>query len=708
MIDLDESIKKELSVGLDTIENTKSSVIRILQQIRRFQERIRKHIEDNYVDFMPNHTTSDMYIEEGEHLLRDTEHLLNNVSNDARLVLNEANVELTRLVEELREVSLGLKVSQRILLIDDLFQCIEEANATKDYLVALDLLGKLKCLICNEATCEVDRIFKNCECYDTIKIKYHIQANILQQNLRQRFERLLQFSEKNFSTAKCVTVQVSKDVNQLQDTVMALFQARYNPLKICDFLLENCLIPMIMKPVSVELLNDNEEYSQLNISYSLKESTKSLKPSYKQVFANINLLFDCLSNINVNVFAEQHVYTIIGSHIKDRFLKLLIDECLMDSVPETMDEYYESTLVQDVLNFEQILIDNFLIHSEKDAKLNDFTTKFEQLFRNRFNRKILETAREIMHKDLHDMTLVAEGNTAEDVEKNPFLFPQCMISKNTLELIKLMDRMFKQLNQTTEEKDDLDPDPDFLAVIPVILNIYISEVPKNHEKLLKSIPQQSALFLNNCLFLEHWIVKNIGIDTIPTHVALLKTLHATGTSIWQNQINHQQKILTKILREFDISDPHSIGSHPFKLIRQCLRQLDLLKNVWLNVLPTSNYNRTFCDLLNDFCLEIMKRIFLLEDISTTAANELSNLIDVILNKAPELFKEKHEVLHVPCWMKLQQLKMILNASLHEITEQWCDGAGILTAHYKADEIRRLIRALFQNTDRRANALTKIN
>lgn len=59
---LDESVTKELSAGLDTVENTKASVVRILQQIRRFQERIHKHIEDNYVDFMPNHTTSDMYV----------------------------------------------------------------------------------------------------------------------------------------------------------------------------------------------------------------------------------------------------------------------------------------------------------------------------------------------------------------------------------------------------------------------------------------------------------------------------------------------------------------------------------------------------------------------------------------------------------------------------------------------------------------------
>lgn len=156
--------------------------------------------------------------------MRDTEHLLSNVSSDTRLDLNEANAELTQCIEELREISLGLKVSHRILKIDDLFQCVEEANATKDYLVVLDLLGKLKCLICREATCEIDRIFQKCACYDTIKIKYHIQANILQQNLQQKFERLLQLSEKNFATTKHVTIQVSKDVGQLQDIVMALFQ----------------------------------------------------------------------------------------------------------------------------------------------------------------------------------------------------------------------------------------------------------------------------------------------------------------------------------------------------------------------------------------------------------------------------------------------------------------------------------------------------
>lgn len=59
------------------------------------------------------------------------------------------------------------------------------------------------------------------------------------------------------------------------------------------------------------------------------------------------------------------------------------------------------------------------------------------------------------------------------------------------------------------------------------------------------------------------------------------------------------------------------------------------------------------------------------------------------------------------WLKLQQIKMILNASMAQIVEQWADGKGPLTLNFSAEDIRHLIRALFQNTDRRANVLASI-
>ncbi|XP_067636373.1 centromere/kinetochore protein zw10 [Eurosta solidaginis] len=679
-------------------ETTKGAITKILSQIKRYQERIRKHIDDNYVDFMPNQTTADSYLDEGEQLVREAENLLQTVASDAAAALRQANSELVACIDELNEMSLGLRVSYRILKIDDLFQCVEEANSNKEYLVVLDHLSKLKTLISCDAGTDSDRVFQKCDCYDAIKVKYHIQANILQQNLQQRFELLVQFTEKPFSHSKCVTLQVSKDVNQLQDTVMALFQARYNPIKLCSFLLGNCFEPIILKPVSLDYNEDNPDHVQLTLSYSLKEMSKSLRPSYKQVFENIKLLLHCLANINVSVSNEQQVFSIIGDHIKQRLLYLLVEECLMHSIPKNMNEYEESTLVEDVIQFEHFLADVFLINTDTDHALSDFAEKFETYFREQFSNKLLESATDIMHKDLQDMTLIAEKNSAEDVAKNPFLFPCCMVSKSTLELIKLMERILRQVDEAE--------DASLLNVISVIINSYVGEVPKLHEKLLENIPQQSALFYNNCQFLAHWVTTN-SEKNIPTYPALVKILHMTGSKHLNVQITYQQKIIMGILNDFDISDAHTVGTAPLKLLRQCLRQFDLLKNVWHNVLPEGVYNKIFYDILNDFCKEIIRRIQAMEDISATVANELSELIGVILEKVPALFKTKHEVIHIKSWLKLEQLKMILNASLQEITEQWCEGAGILTANYKAEEIKHLIRALFQNTDRRAKALAKI-
>lgn len=190
--------------------------------------------------------------------------------------------------------------------------------------------------------------------------------------------------------------------------------------------------PVIVKPVSIEIGEDNSEYKQLTLSYSLKPLSGSLRPSYKQVFENINLLFDCLSNMNVSISETQHVFTILGEYIKQRFLKLLVDECLMHSIPETMDEFQESTLVKDVLQFEQLLADTFLINLETDNDLTKFTEKFEVYFKNSFCKKILETAKDIMHRDMQDMTVIAEKSAPEDVANNPFMFPRCMVSKSTL------------------------------------------------------------------------------------------------------------------------------------------------------------------------------------------------------------------------------------------------------------------------------------
>ncbi|EDX01356.1 centromere/kinetochore protein zw10 [Drosophila yakuba] len=701
--------------GCANVEATQSAILKVLTRVNRFQLRVRKHIDDNYTEFMPNHTSPDIFLEESASLNREIHDLLETVGSEGLGALDEANAKLADSGRQLREILLGLGVSEHILRIDELFQCVEEAKATKNYLVILDLVGRLRAFIYGDdsvdaqdaqvATPEVQRIFQALECYETIKVKYHVQAHLLQQSLQECFDRLVQLQCKSFPTSRCVTLQVSCDQTQLQEVVQALFQEPYNPVRLCEFLLDNCIEPLILRPVMAEYSEevDGGSYVRLSLSYATKESSSSqLRPNYKQVLENLKLLLQTLAGINCSVSSEQHVFGIIGDHVKDKMLQLLVDECLIPAVPETMEEYQASTLCEDVTQLEQLLVDSFIINPEHDRALGQFVEQYETYYRNRLFRRVLETAREIIQRDLQDMVQVAPNNHTAEVANDPFLFPCCMISKSAQDFVKLMDRI---LRQPTDKLGDKEVDP-IASIISVMLHTYIDEVPKVHRKLLESIPQQAVLFHNNCMFLTHWVAQhaNKGIESL---AALAKTLQATGQQHFRVQVDYQSSILMGIMHGFEFESPHTLGSGPLKLVRQCLRQLELLKNVWANVLPETVYNATFCELINTFVVELIRRVFTLRDISAPMACELSDLIDVVLQRAPTLFREPNEVVQVLSWLRLQQLKAMMNASLMEITELWGDGVGPLTASYKSDEIKHLIRALFQDTDWRAKAITQI-
>ena len=118
--------------------------------------------------------------------------------------------------------------------------------------------------------------------------------------------------------------------------------------------------------------------------------------------------------------------------------------------------------------------------------------------------------------------------------------------------------------------------------------------------------------------------------------------------------------------------------------------------------------------MNSAIVEIMKAVSSLEDISSDDAIELHSLMSLFINKCPPWFEAASGSGVVPTvhqavrkWNKLREFLFVLNASLQEIGERWASGQGPLAAECSAAEVKQLIRALFQNTDRRAAVLAKI-
>lgn len=131
-----------------------------------------------------------------------------------------------------------------------------------------------------------------------------------------------------------------------------------------------------------------------------------------------------------------------------------------------------------------------------------------------------------------------------------------------------MDRILKQ---PTDNGHKDAPDP-LSGVVGLLLETYIDEVPKVHKKLLQSIPQQSALFHNNCMYLTHWVAQHAtkGVESCPS---LVKVLQATGTKYLRVQIAYQESILMEIMSGFG-KPPSTISNllHLLILILYRVRQ----------------------------------------------------------------------------------------------------------------------------------------
>lgn len=111
-------------------------------------------------------------------------------------------------------------------------------------------------------------------------------------------------------------------------------------------------------------------------------------------------------------------------------------------------------------------------------------------------------------------------------------------------------------------------------------------------------------------------------------------------------------------------------------------------------------------LIDAIIADVIKKVTLMEDISTTLSNGLVDLFKNIDEKGQSLFEANTGAVSiVPSWQRMVHLQFILDASLVDITNSW--KAGQISQSFKVEEVKRLIRALFQNTDRRANALSSI-
>uniref|UniRef100_A0A2M4APH5 Centromere/kinetochore protein zw10 n=1 Tax=Anopheles triannulatus TaxID=58253 RepID=A0A2M4APH5_9DIPT len=681
-------------------ENVSFSVTEVLSRIRTHQEEVRDLVRDKYVDLMSNANNYRMLLDSAKLLEVEVKDLVTTTSQLSVEKSSAAWNDLHHYQHDLEEGVRGYRIAKKLLSIHDLFEALSlTGNA---YEKRSHLLAKIKQLLDDIE----DPVLPELHCFQSLVLRYETEYSGLIDDLNTNFNKLVALQQRTFQNTKSVTIKICKDEVQLCQVVVALLKTQHDFRSVCRFLLDEVFAPVIVKPVS--LICDEEsddEHVQIKLSYQLTVA-EELRPGYKTVLSNLMKIFYYLSNMNAMLSEDECLFKVLARQMKKELCEMLIEQCLERDIPGTIEGMKESSMVKDVSDFNGFLTKINFIDGENDTRLEEYADSIESIHYQKLCDNVLESALDIIKRESHDMLVIEQHeyqNTSSSTVDGQS--SSCMVTRTAIELKKFLDKVLTEVQTQDGEAAER-----LVKSIATILERYTVDVPMANEKLLFKIPQQSALFRNDCSYLNYWLQKND--DKLNEHCSferISESLKTCGEDIFQHQLSSQRTQTLQALNGFELTNSLvELGPEHQRAIRQCIRQFELLKNVWQTVLPDGVYKQSIAGLVDVFLREVIKRVQSLEDITTAIGNGLVLLIDIMKDTLPKLFKEPSEVHQlVKQWTKLLQLRQILCGSLVEITELWAEGKGPLTMCFSAEEVKHLVRALFQNTKQRQACIASI-
>ncbi|XP_041269910.1 centromere/kinetochore protein zw10 homolog isoform X2 [Onychostruthus taczanowskii] len=539
--------------------------------------------------------------------------------------------------------------------------------------------------------------------------------------------------------------------------------------KLKDFghlLLQYILKPLISHP-SLEPVP--EEQPDVFILRFRSQELALDESSPMEVFEKIKLVFEVLHKYLLNVPLEQpgegrkegrvSLAELLGELIWEELSDCLIHNCLVNSIPTNsskLEQYKE--VIESTEEFEKALKKMQFLKEDTTALLK-YACNVDSHFANKKCQDVIMAARSLMTSEIHNTVKITPDSSVaipelpdpasgdhgklhrassllhngtvhvgSESRLSPFTLslPTCRISCSVQQLVELA---YHTLLEATTSTD--------LCCVQLfdcvrnIFQLFYEVVPTYHRENLQKLPQLAAIHHNNCMYIAHHLLTlghqfryrstSVLSNGAATFVDLVPGFRRLGMECFLAQMRVQKgEILERLssARNFSNMDDEENYCAANKAIKQVLHQLRRLGMVWQDVLPVNVYCKAMGALLNTALAEIVTRIAALEDISAEDADRLYSLCRIMVEEGPQVFtplleedknkKYQEEVpVYVQKWMTFKELMIILQANLQEIVDQWADGKGPLAEEFSAAEVKSLIRALFQNTERRAAALAKI-
>jgi centromere/kinetochore protein ZW10 len=443
---------------------------------------------------------------------------------------------------------------------------------------------------------------------------------------------------------------------------------------------------------NADLFHETEEqiaHSRRLIRSRLQRSSSDVLAS-RQTFKDKILAADSLLQNAVQQFDrfEQTVLPLVTAHLNEL-------QCLVQLQQTDQQQQSESGPIHSDVT-EPAISDQLV---DEAVKADDVEPEF------------LIQGREIVCRDMGDDYPV--GSEPDDGDGQSFSFPVCRVSKSCLAMLDLMLQILSDA--------EFDPDPSHQLVLrntaTKLMHLFLICLPVKHSVSVGRDERLAALFHNNCFFAAHSLitspqVQESGVDC----TSLISEFQSLGESAVRQWT---EKNRTKIVDQFQMPaviqcliDSHVKGYSitPFAdAVKQSLFLLQGMRSNWVDILPHNVYNTQMSGLISVILDEIIRLILMLEDLTSRAAEDIANVMSSLRRDLPQILSEPHEGIQalLPNAFQFLELERMLTSSLADIVTRWGGGFGPLSVAFRADQVKKMIRALFQNNELRATALNKI-
>lgn len=519
-------------------------------------------------------------------------------------------------------------------------------------------------------------------------------------------------------------------------------------------LLKNMLKPLVThSSLSVRVTEPQGEGTVLALQCLEENHEEPSTPS--QVYGKLLLVLKTLHSELLDVsIGEKKLSTLLGELIWEEMSQCVIRECLLHSIPTDSSQLEKySTVIEETEKFEKSL-------KEMEYLQQDFTDLLKYArnvnchFASKKCKDVIVAARKLMTSKMHNTVKITPDskfhlpklpapNSEERVKSKSgedeatmanskqlsamsLRLPACRISESVQQLMELaLDTLREAIGSSAHCALQL------FFTVRNIFQLFCDVVPTYHKENLLKFPHLAAIQHNNCMYLAHHLL-TLGhhyrsqlpqplSEGFATFVDMVPGFRKLGAQCFLTQLKAQSaELLERLSTAHNFCNLDDEGNYiaASKAVRQVIHQLKQLGTVWQDVLPVGIYCKAMGSLLNTAVEEIIAKIMMLEDISSEDGEHLHTLCQSVIEEGPLVFiplaeenrnrKYQEEVpLYVRKWGTFKELVIVLRANLQEIVDRWADGKGPLAVEFSSLEVKSLIRALFQNTERRAVALTKI-